>query len=317
MILENNNTKPSPLDTYQNQNRNLTSLNNENNIKNVGNINLTSVTHHQITSNINKTEITGITMKNNFLKNKNTSNHKNKFNLDNHTQNRISEHMEESRKYDSIRSKIPVNKINSKSFSKNKTNNNSKINNIKEDNLDVKSFAPNSNNNDKDKLNKKSSDVNKNVNENNHKNLKNNKNNSKIKIFSNENILNYNPKNAISNNRINSNNHHISPNNNLISSNSKKKDFIRISSKDNLQSKESDLADFILNNVEPLKLNECKDSNKTEPERNRKIIENDLYTNINAVNLKYKPKTAANDYGKNNEATNQVAQKSRNLSFLI
>jgi len=295
----NNFTKPTPLNTYHNQLKNLTSLNSENNIKNIGNVNLTTVTQNQIISNINKTQITGMTMKNNFLKNNrsnpninrsnnttkniNTINNKIKYNINNHTDNRISEHMEESKKYDSIRSKIPINKINSKSFSKNKTNN-SKLNNlIRDENINIKNFI---NSNSNSKIIKK---TNENILTNDNKNKSKNSN---IRIFTNENIGNFN---TLSNKNINSIQNQITLNKNLLTSNSKKKELIKISSKENvLHSKEDQLADFILNNVEPLKLNDLNHDKIGDPERFKKISTEDLNNNINAVNIKYKNKNFNN-----------------------
>lgn len=316
-------TKPTPLNTYHNQIKHLTSLNSENNIKNIGNINLTTVTQNQIISNINKTQITGLTMKNNFLKNNSSSNsniirlnnttkninnlnNKIKYNINNNTDNRISEHMEESKKYDSIRSKVPINKINSKSFSKNKTNNNSKLNNfIKDENINVNNFI---NSNSNSKLIKKNSEI---IFTNDNKNKSKNSN---IRILTNENIGNLNTN---SNKNIISIQNQITLNKNLITSNSKKRDLIKITSKENvLQSKEDELADFILNNVEPLKLNDYNIEKKGDLERFRKISYEDLNSNINAVNIKYKNKNFNNHTlgGKNNnkkDEFNDILRKTR------
>ena len=122
-------------------------------------------------------------------------------------------------------------------------------------------------------------------------NLKN-KNNNNIRIFSNENIkfnninedLNFNNSKE-KNNSLNNNQLSKTIKNNYISP---KKNY---STKNIEQIKEKDYAEFILNNVQPINLDDFRndanniDKNLDFSEKNKKISE-DLLNNINAVNIK-------------------------------
>ncbi len=266
------------MNTYQNQIKHPISLNTENNINNNGKVNLTTFTHNQITSNINNTQIVGMVLKNNFMKNRNTidnfnlytlnnttkniNNNKINFNINNNTCNKISEHMEESKKNDSTRTKNPIYKMKSKSYSKNKIINNSNIKNLVRDdimNLNIINFGNN----------KKDENWNGNANKN-----KSKISNSKILkngSLGNPNKLSIKNKNTLQN--------QFNRNRNIVSNKKNKKDLIKKTSKENIiPNKEDDIANFILNNVEPLNLNEFKSDFNSE-KIVKKISSDDLKNN--------------------------------------
>lgn len=284
--INNNFVRPSPLSTNQNQIINLTNENQNGDIINhvqSDEKNFTNLTNNQITSNINKTEIIGMTMKNNYLK---SNKLKTSENLNNNTNNKISEHMEESRKYESIRSKVPLLNINSRSISKNKTSlNNTPVN--KEINANIrntitnpveKKILPNNNkiykkinNFEKKKSNLKKDKTTK-------TNFKRYESNN-IKIFFNENVTN-------SQENMQSNKYSNNLNNTMKSTKSIKRVCSQANSKEKDKcKKECNFGDFILNNIEPLKINDLNRNSKNnlEIEKIEKSLINECMSFMNII----------------------------------